>query len=73
MERVREIDVRSRVIMIISVVICIIVCLSRLLIITVITPLPQGAQRDKNARELKLANGAINDDGCVSVMLLRSM
>ena len=31
------------------------------------------AQRDKNARELKLANAAITDDGCASVMLLRSM
>ena len=30
-----------------------------LLIITVITPLPAKAQRDKNARELKLANAAI--------------
>ena len=30
------------------------------LIITVITPLPK-AQRDKNARELKLANAAITD------------
>ena len=32
-----------------------------LLIITVITPLPYKAQRDKNARELKLANAAITD------------
>ena len=32
-----------------------------LLIITVITPLPIKAQRDKNARELKLANAAITD------------
>ena len=32
-----------------------------LLIITVITPLPKKAQRDKNARELKLANAAITD------------
>ena len=31
------------------------------------------AQRDKNARELKLANAAITDVECVSVMLLRSM
>ena len=31
------------------------------------------AQRDKNARELKLANAAINTCRCVSVMLLRSM
>ena len=32
-----------------------------LLIITVITPLPTKAQRDKNARELKLANATITD------------
>ena len=32
-----------------------------LLIITVITPLPTKTQRDKNARELKLANAAITD------------
>ena len=32
-----------------------------LLIITVITPLPTKSQRDKNARELKLANAAITD------------
>ena len=51
----------SRVTAIISaLVICIIVCLSWLLIITVITPLPT-KQRDKNARELKLANAAITD------------
>ena len=31
------------------------------------------AQRDKNARELKLANAAIMTCRCVSVMLLRSM
>ena len=43
-----------------------------LLIITVITPLPT-KQRDKNARELKLANAAIMTCRCVSVMLLRSM
>ena len=42
-------------------VICIIVCCHGLLIITVITPLPHKAQRDKNARELKLANAAITD------------
>ena len=45
----------------------------RLLIITVITPLPTKPMRDKNARELKLANAAITDMRCVSVMLLRSM
>ena len=31
------------------------------------------AQRDKNARELKLANAALLTCRCVSVMLLRSM
>ena len=52
----------SRVTAIISaLVICIIVCRHGLLIITVITPLPSKAQRDKNARELKLANAAITD------------
>ena len=51
----------SRVTAIISaLVICIIVCCHGLLIITVITPYLQ-AQRDKNARELKLANAAITD------------
>ena len=51
----------SRVTAIISaLVICIIVCLSWLLIITVITPLPTKPS-DKNARELKLANAAITD------------
>ena len=39
-----------------------------LLIITVITPLSQSPARDKNARELKLANAAITDMWCVSVM-----
>ncbi|GIY23865.1 hypothetical protein CDAR_193321, partial [Caerostris darwini] len=52
----------SRVTAIISaLLICIIVCCHGLLIITVITPLPTQAQRDKNARELKLANAAITD------------
>ena len=54
----------SRVTAIISaLVICIIVCLfGGLLIIIVITQaLPYKAQRDKNARELKLANAAITD------------
>ena len=39
----------------------------------VITPLPAKAQRDKNARELKLANGQLLTCRCVSVMLLRLM
>ena len=42
-------------------VICIIVCCHGLLIITVITTITYKAQRDKNARELKLANAAITD------------
>ena len=43
-----------------------------LLIIAVITPLPT-KQRDKNARELKLATRQLLTCRCVSVMLLRSM
>ena len=51
----------SRVTAIISaLVICIIVCLSWAVNHYLITPLPT-AQRDKNARELKLANAAITD------------
>ena len=45
-----------------------------LLIITVDNAITYKAQRDKNARELKLANAAITDMcRCVSVTLLRSM
>ena len=45
-----------------ALVICIIVCLSwAVLIITVINAITYKAQRDKNARELKLANAAITD------------
>ena len=44
-----------------ALVICIIVCLSWPLIITVITPLPTKPSATKNARELKLANAAITD------------
>ena len=53
----------SRVTAIISaLVICIIVCLSWAIIALLsITPYLQKAQRDKNARELKLANAAITD------------
>ena len=43
-----------------SPVICMSSACHGLLIITVITPLPT-KQRDKNARELKLANAAITD------------
>ena len=41
-------------------VICIIVRLPKILIVSVITPLPTKPS-DKNARELKLANAAITD------------
>ena len=52
----------SRVTAIISaLVICIIVCLSWPLIITVDNAITYKAQRDKNARELKLANAVITD------------
>ena len=52
----------SRVTAIISaLVICIIVCLSWAVIITVSNAITYKAQRDKNARELKLANAAITD------------
>ena len=52
----------SRVTAIISaLVICIIVCLSWALIVTVITPLPTKPSATKNARELKLANAVITD------------
>ena len=48
----------SRVTAIISaLVICIIVLPVRLLIITVITPLPTKSARDKNARELSYERG----------------
>ena len=50
----------SRVTDDLRLVICIIACLSWLLIITVITPLPTKPSAT-NARELKLANAAITD------------
>ena len=43
------------------------------LIITVINAITYKAQRDKNARELKLANAAITDMQMRQRMLLRSM
>ena len=49
-------------------VICIIVCLPRLLIITVITPLPTKPS-DKNARELAGESRQLLTCRCVSVML----
>ena len=62
----------SRVTAIISaLVICSSSACHGLLIITVITPAYK-AQRDKNARELKLANAAITDMQMRGVMLLRS-
>ena len=52
----------SRVTAIISaLVICIIVCLSRAVNHYRDNAITYKAQRDKNARELKLANAAIND------------
>ena len=44
-----------------ALVICIIVCLSWAVNHCSVPPLPTKAQRDKNARELKLANAAITD------------
>ena len=46
---------------------------SVMLIITRDNAITYKAQRYKNASELKLANAAITDSRCVSVMLLRSM
>ena len=63
----------SRVTVIISaLVICIIVCLSWAVNHYRDNAITYKAQRDKNARELKLANAAITGHD-VSVMLLRSM
>ena len=59
---VREIDVWKRVTAIISAwVICIIVCLSWAVNHYRDNAITYKAQRDKNARELKLANAAITD------------
>ena len=65
----------SRVTAIISaLVICIIVCLSWAVNHYRDNAITYKAQRDKNARELKLANAAkLLTCRCVSVMLLRSM
>ena len=55
-------DALSRVTAIISaLVICIIVCLSRIFNHAIDNAITYKAQRDKNARELKLANAAITD------------
>ena len=71
---VREIDAMSRVTAIISaLVICIIVCLSWAVNHYRDNAITYKAQRDKNARELKLANATVTDGRCVSVVLLRSM
>ena len=61
----------SRVTLIISLVICIIVYLSWAVNHYRDNAITYKAQRDKNARELKLANG--NAALVVGVMLLRSM
>ena len=64
----------SRVTAIISaLVICIIVCLSWAVNHYRDNAITYKAQRDKNARELKLANAKLTTCRCVSVMLLRSM
>ena len=66
----------SRVTAIISaLVICIIVCLSLIWAVNHYrdNAITYKAQRDKNARELKLANAAITDMQMRGVMLLRSM
>ena len=64
----------SRVTAIISaLVICIIVRLSWAVNHYRDNAITYKAQRDKNARELKLANAALLTCRCVSVMLLRSM
>ena len=55
-----------------ALVICIIVCLSWAVNHYRDNAITYKAQRDKNARELKLAN-AVLTCRCVSVMLLRSM
>ena len=63
----------SRVTAIISALVIIIVCLSWAVNHYRDNAITYKAQRDKNARELKLANAAIATCRCVSVMLLRSM
>ena len=64
----------SRVTAIISaLVICIIVCLSWAVNHYRDNAITYKAQRDKNARELKLANGTIDMQMRQRVMLLRSM
>ena len=68
---VREID-GDRVAIISALVICIIVCLSWAVNHYRDNAITYKAQRDKNARELKLANAAITDMQ-MRVMLLRSM
>ena len=71
---VREIDVARRVTAIISaLVICIIVCLPRAVNHYRDNAITYKAQRDRNARELKLANAQLLTHADVSVMLLRSM
>ena len=64
----------SRVTAIISALVICIICLSWAVNHYRDNAITYKAQRDKNARELKLANAAITDmHRCVSVMLLRSM
>ena len=56
-----------------ALVICIIVCLSWAVNHYRDNAITYKAQRDKNARELKLANAQLLTCRCVSVMLLRLM
>ena len=64
----------SRVTAIISaLVICIIVCLSWAVNHYRDNAIAYKAQRDKNARELKLANAAITDVPGIGIDVLRSM
>ena len=56
-----------------ALVICIIVCLSWAANHYRDNAITYKAQRDKNARELKLANAAITDMQMRQLMLLRSM
>ena len=71
---VREITVYEQSHRVISaLVICIIVCLSWAVNHYRDNAITYKAQRDKNARELKLANWQLLTCRCVGVMLLRSM
>ena len=70
---VREIDVGEVTAIISALVICIIVCLSWAINHCRDNAITYKAQRDKNARELKLATRQLLTCRCVSVMLLHSI